>query len=652
MSERHGPVPGDKPANFGGAIRRLLGEMRAERLLLVVVVLLGVLSVLLSVLGPRFLGDATDVVVEGFASRLIPEGVTLDQAIGGLRAVGQDEVADMLAGMGDIVPGAGLDRAELLRALAMALGVFAGAAMAMAANMLILNVVVQRVGVRLRAKVQAKVDAMPLAELDHRSRGDLLSRLTNDIDNITQALNQTMSQLITSVLTIVGVLAMMVWIDWRLAIVAVVTVPVSAAIMAIVAKRAQPHHVANWTATGEVGGTVEEAFTGHQLVQAFGAENEFGTRFVEQNDRLVAAADRSQFLSGTMMPLMQFVSNISYVLVAVFGVLRVSQGGITVGEVQAFVTYSRQFGQPIGQLAGMAALVQSGGASAERVFELLDADEMEPESSEPREVVDVRGDVHFEDVAFRYVDDVPLIDGLDLRARPGQTVAIVGRTGAGKTTLVNLLMRFYEVRGGRILVDGADTREMTRDHLRSHIGMVLQDTWLFEGTVAENIAYGRDGATREEVEEAGRAAGVERFVHSLPQGYDTMIEEDGGGVSAGERQLITIARAFLSDPAILVLDEATSSVDTRTEVLVQEAMGRLREGRTAFVIAHRLSTIRDADVILVMEAGAIVEQGAHAELLAAEGAYFRLYQSQFVGAMVGDANAADGEGAGAEDSGQ
>lgn len=639
MSRQNQPMPGAKPTNFGATIRRLLTEMRPERLALLVVVLLGIVSVTLSVLGPRYLGEATDVVVEGFASRLIPEGVTLDQAIAGLRQFGQPELADMLSTMPGLEPGAGLDRTGLARSLGVALGVFAGAAMAMAANMLILNVVVQRVGVRLRAKVQAKVDAMPLAELDHRSRGDLLSRLTNDIDNITQALNQTMSQFITSVLTIIGVLTMMVWIDWRLAIVAVVTVPISAIIMGVIAKRAQPHHIANWTATGDVGGTVEEAFSGHQLVQAFGAEDEFGHRFVEQNDRLVAAADRSQFLSGTMMPLMQFVSNISYVLVAVFGVMRVSQGGVSIGEVQAFVTYSRQFGQPIGQLAGMAALVQSGGASAERVFELLDADEMEPEAADPQRITDVRGDVHFEDVDFRYVDDVPLIEGLDLRARPGQTVAIVGQTGAGKTTLVNLLMRFYEVRGGRILVDGVDTREMTRDHLRSHIGMVLQDTWLFEGTVAENIAYGRDGATREEVEAAGDAAGVERFVHSLPEGYDTLIEEDGGGVSAGERQLITIARAFLADPAILVLDEATSSVDTRTEVLVQEAMSRLREGRTAFVIAHRLSTIRDADVILVMDKGAIVEQGTHEELLAAGGPYYRLYESQFVGAMVGDVNA-------------
>jgi ATP-binding cassette subfamily B protein len=634
MSE--GAMPGEKPRNFGLTVRRLLGEMGPEKVALAIVVLLGITGVVLNVIGPKLLGDATDVIIRGWSSELIPRGVSVDQAIEGLRAVGRVDEADLLAGMPGLVPGAGLDRGDLAHALMLALGVFSGGAMAMAANMLILNEIVQRTGVRLRAKVQAKVDRMPLSELDHRSRGDLLSRLTNDIDNITQSLNQTLSQLITSVLTVIGVVVMMLSIDLRLAVVALVTIPVSVVVVGMVAKRAQPHHLANWKSTGEIGGTVEEAFSGHQIVAAYGAEQEFGERFVGQNAALVKAADRSQFLSGTTMPLMMFVSNIGYVVIAAYGVLRVAQGGITVGGVQAFITYSRQMSQPLGQLASMMALVQSGGASAERVFELLDAEEMSPDVDPATTIDEVRGDVRFTDVSFRYDEDTPLIEGLDLHAATGQTVAIVGQTGAGKTTLVNLLMRFYEVRGGSISIDGVDIRDMTRAHLRSHIGMVLQDTWLFQGTVADNIAYGRESATREDVEAAGRAAGVERFVHSLSDGYDTVVQEDGGGVSAGERQLITIARAFLADPAIHVLDEATSSVDTRTEVLVQEAMGRLREGRTAFVIAHRLSTIRDADTILVMDAGAIVEQGSHDELIAAGGAYSDLYTAQFVGALVTD----------------
>ncbi|MHB1064496.1 MAG: ABC transporter ATP-binding protein [Georgenia sp.] len=630
-----GGPPGAKPRQFRASLRRLVGALRPERVWLVVVVLLGSASVALSVLGPKLLGDATNIVFNGVVGAQLPPGVTQAQAIEGLRAAGKPQLADLISGM-DLVPGQGIDFAALATTVLTVLAVYAASAVFLWGQGLILAYVVQRTGFRLRTDVQAKIDRVSLRHLDTHARGDVLSRVTNDIDNVTQSLQQTLSQLVTSVLTVLGVIGMMFYLSWVLALIALVTVPVSAWLTITIAKRAQPQFVTQWKSTGDLGGQVEEAFTGHELVTAFNSQGAFDEAFEAENERLFASSFKAQFISGSIMPAMTSLSNLNYVLVAVVGGLRVASGALSLGEVQAFIQYSRQFSQPLGQIASMANLVQSGVASAERIFEFLDAEE---------EVADVagtprpapRGRVEFSGVNFRYEPDTPLIEDLDLVVEPGSTVAVVGPTGAGKTTLVNLIMRFYEIDGGFVRLDGVDTRELTRHQLREQIGMVLQDTWLFNGTIEENIAFGRVGATPAQVRAAAEATSVDRFVHSLPDGYATVIDDEGGGISAGEKQLVTIARAFLSDPQILILDEATSSVDTRTEVLVQHAMGRLRTGRTSFVIAHRLSTIRDADVILVMEQGRIVEQGTHADLLDAGGAYARLYQSQFAAPAVEEA---------------
>ena len=627
-------MPGEKSLNFRESGRRLLTVLRPERWRLVGVLLLGLASVALAVTGPKVLGNATNIIFDGVVGGQLPAGVTKAQAIEGLRADGQDRLADMLGGM-DVVPGQGVDFPQLRTLLLIVVAIYVGSALFSWVQGVITTGVVQRVVYRLRQEVEAKMGRLPLKYFDGQPRGEVLSRVTNDIDNVAQTLQQTLSQLITAVLTVVGVLAMMFWISPLLALVALVTIPLSVVVTALIAKRSQPQFVAQWKWTGGLNAHIEEMYTGHALVKVFGRQDQAVRQFHEQNDELYSASFKAQFISGIIQPAMGFIANLNYVVVAVVGGLRVASGSLTLGDVQACIQYSRQFTQPITQIASMMNLLQSGVASAERVFELLDSDEQEPDPARPERLpARVAGRVVFDDVSFRYVEDQPLIDDLSLVAEPGQTVAIVGPTGAGKTTLVNLLMRFYEIDGGRITLDGVDTRDLTRDDLRSRVGMVLQDTWLFGGTIRDNIAYGVEDVAEDRLLEAAVATHVDQFVRALPDGYDTVIDDEAANVSAGEKQLLTIARAFLADPAILVLDEATSSVDTRTEVLVQQAMNALRSGRTSFVIAHRLSTIRDADVILVMEHGSIVEQGSHEQLLAADGAYARLYASQFAAAVA------------------
>ena len=643
-----GPGPGRGPfgggmiaqrsLDFGPSARRLAGRLAPYRAKVSAVLVLAVVSVSLTVLGPRLLGRATDLVFAGlFGRRLV--GTSQAEAVDNLRADGENQLADMLSGM-DVVPGQGVDFTAVRDVLLLVLAVYVAAALLSYVQGYLLNDVVQGAVRRMRADVEDKINRLPLSYFDRQPRGELMSRVTNDIDNVSQTLQQTMSQLLVSLLTVVGVLAMMFSLSPTLALIALVTVPVGLLVTRQIMKRSQGLFVDQWRRTGALNAHVEETFTGHALVKVFGRQREVERVFAEENDGLFDASFGAQFVSGLIMPVMMFLGNLNYVVIAVLGGLRVANGSMTLGEVQAFIQYSRQFTQPLSQLASMVNLLQSGVASAERVFELLDAEE-EPPEAQVGPAERGAGEVVFENVSFSYDPERPLIEDLSLVASPGQTVAIVGPTGAGKTTLVNLVMRFYDVDAGRITLDGVDIASMRRGDLRGRTGMVLQDTWLFGGTIRENIAYGRPDATEAEVLAAARATFVDRFVHTLPDGYDTVIDEEGGVLSAGERQLLTIARAFLAAPDLLILDEATSSVDTRTELLVQHAMAALRSDRTSFVIAHRLSTIRDADLILVMAEGRIVEQGDHDALRAAGGAYAALYRAQFAAPVLDGADGPD-----------
>ena len=621
-------VSTEKAQDFRGSMRRFSRRLRPERWIVALVLALAAGSVFLAVLGPKLLGNATNVLFDGVVSAQLPSGVTQAQAVAALEAQGKTDQAQMVASM-TITPGAGVDFTALAQILALVVIVYVFSSFLSWAQNYLMAGVTQRTIYRLREEVDHKLGRLPLRYFDSTSRGDVLSRVTNDIDNISTTLQQTMTQLITSVLTVIGVLAMMVWISPLLAVISLLTVPLSFFVTMFIAKRSQPHFVAQWRWTGQLNGHVEESFSGHDLVKVFGHRRATIETFDATNEHMYESSFKAQFISGIIQPALMVVSNLNYVAIAVIGGLRVASGTMSLGDVQAFIQYSRQFTMPITQIASVANILQSGIASAERVFELLDEDEEDPDSVEAVPAFDVEGRIDFDEVSFRYLPDAPLIDGFSLTARPGEIVAIVGPTGAGKTTLVNLLMRFYDIDSGQIRIDGVPTMTMRRDDLRRSFGMVLQDTWLFEGTIRDNIAYGAVNPTAEEIDRAAKAARVDHFVRTLPNGYDTELSEGGSNISTGERQLLTIARAFLADPSVLILDEATSSVDTRTEVLIQEAMAQLRAGRTAFVIAHRLSTIRNADTIIVLEHGSIVEQGNHDQLMEARGAYYRLYQSQF-----------------------
>ncbi|MED2009820.1 MULTISPECIES: ABC transporter ATP-binding protein [Brevibacillus] len=594
-------MPGQKAKNFKGTLRRLLGYLKPYRMKLTAVLLTAALSTVFGIVSPKLLGDATTKLFEGFMAKV------------------------------NGVPGAAIDFAYVWHIIMVLIGLYIASSAFAYIQQYLMAGVAQKTVYTLRKQVDEKLARLPLKYFDARSHGEVMSRVVNDVDTISGTLQQSLTQMITSIITLIGVIVMMLTISPLMTLILILTLPLSFVVIRAIASRSRPHFKGQQQALGELNSHVEEMYTGHKIVKAFGREQSAVEKFDTINERLHESAWKAQFISGIMMPLMMLVSNIGFVLVCVVGGVLVTRGSIRIGDVQAFIQYAQQFSQPITQTANIANVIQSTLAAAERVFEILDEPE---ESAEPVSTAGTfapQGYVRFEHVSFGYKEEEPLIRDMNIDVKPGMTVAIVGPTGAGKTTLVNLLMRFYEIGEGRITIDGRDIRELPRGELRSLFGMVLQDTWLFNGSIRENIAYGRAGATDEEVLQAAQAAHADHFVRTLPDGYDTILNEEASNISQGQKQLLTIARAFLADPAILILDEATSSVDTRTELLIQKAMSGLMEGRTSFVIAHRLSTIRDADLILVMNNGSVIEQGNHEELLRAGGFYAELYNSQFAG---------------------
>lgn len=623
---RRGPATTPDPAavrsrDFAGTARRLIRRLRGQAGPIAAIMTLSIVGVALSVIGPRVLGHATDLLFNGVIGRQLPAGLTKEQAVAAARGRGDGTFADLLSGM-NVIPGRGIDFTAVGRTLLLALVMYLIAALVIWAQAGLLNTIVARAVTALRAEVEDKVHRLPLSYFDSRQRGELLSRVTNDVDNVQASISVTISQLFTAVLSIISVTVMMVTISPLLTLITIATVPLSLWVTRSIARRSQKMFVAQWTDTGRLNAHIEETYSGFTVVRTFGHRASAQQRFGELNADVYSSSFGAQFLSGLISPATMFVGNLSYVAVAVIGGYQVATGQITLGSVQAFTQYVRQFNQPLTQVAGMFNALQSGVASAERVFDVLDEPE-EPGDPDDAAAEFPRGPgrIEFRNVGFAYSPGTPVIEDLSLVAEPGATVAIAGATGAGKTTLVHLLMRFYDVDSGQILLDGIDIREVSRHSLRSRIGMVPQDTWLFGATIADNIAYGRPGATDDDVIEAARAAHADDFIRSLPAGYQTVLGDGGGDLSSGERQLITIARAFAARPQLLILDEATSSVDTRTELLLQRAMADLRRGRTTFIIAHRLSTIRDADLIVVIEGGRVVESGSHAELLQRRGRY-------------------------------
>lgn len=629
-------MPVEKAKDFKGTLKRLIAYLKPQAVPLLMVIIFTALSVIFTIFAPRIMGEATNELFEGVMSKYLPADMTKEQAIAELKAKGQDQLAEMLSAM-DVTPGKGVDFNALLRILLILLTVYLLAAFFQWLQRYTMAGVAQNTVYRLRRDIDTKLARLPLKYYDNHPHGDILSRVTNDVDNIAHTLQQSITQVIHAVVTVIGVLIMMFSISPLLSWISLAIIPLSLLVTMFVVRRSQKYFIAQWDSTGALNGHIEEAFTGHNIIEAFNQQDKTIERFDEENERVYEASFKAQFISGIIRPAINFLNNVNYVVICVVGGIRVATGLITLGGVQAFIQYSRRFTQPVIQVASITNVLQSTVASAERVFELLDEEEEIPDTENPVVLENVKGHVRFEHVYFSYHPDTPLIEDLNLDAQPGQTVAIVGPTGAGKTTLVNLLMRFYEIDSGRITIDGVDIRDMRRDDLRKIFGMVLQDTWLFNGTIRDNIAYGKEGATDEEIVAAAQAAYVDHFIRTLPQGYDTVLTEDASNISQGQKQLLTIARAFLADPKILILDEATSSVDTRTEMLIQKAMAELRQGRTSFVIAHRLSTIRDADTILVMNQGRIVEQGNHEELMATRGFYYDLYMSQFLSPVSADA---------------